>query len=425
MDLGRFNNQDSPFQSFWMGGYECADHLNVHGNRVDFLEITKHAQFIDDDYRLLQQFEIKTVREGICWSLVEKIPYEYDFRLISKMMDAADLYDIQQVWDICHFGYPSDLTPLHPHFKNRFVRLCQALVEFYLARGRSRHRLIITPINEVSFISWLGGEVAATSPFCRGKGWDVKYELMGAYIAGVKLMKEIYPDVLILSTEPLVNIVAPHFAEEEMMYKAASDHQLQYQSNDILCGRICPELGGKEEYLDLLGLNYYYTNQYTCCDYEIIPWANEFEDSRWRPLSELISEAYHRYNRPVLLSETSHPGEDRSKWISFITHECAKTLESGIPLLGICIYPIVDRPDWDNTLIWHDSGLWGAVPDLNDESERPVDEFYAATIMSCKAEIEAVKNAMLIDTEGNRFDNSSRSSPFRKLFQTISDWKFF
>jgi hypothetical protein len=30
----------------------------------------------------------------------------------------------------------------------------------------------------------------------------------------------------------------------------------------------------------------------------------------------------------------------------------------GVPLEGLCIYPVVDRPDWDDPALWHNSGLW-------------------------------------------------------------------
>src|ERR1044072_7322385 len=98
----------SPFTSFWMAGYECTDKLNAFGNRVDFLNITGHLDAIYEDYSKLKDFNISTVREGIRWSFVEKQPYKYDFSVVEHMIKAARHYNIQQVWDLCHFGYPDD-----------------------------------------------------------------------------------------------------------------------------------------------------------------------------------------------------------------------------------------------------------------------------------------------------------------------------
>src|SRR5689334_8008766 len=120
------SKKSNPFRSFWMGGFECTDKLNAFGNGVDFLELTGHLIKIEEDYQNLSVFQIKTVREGIRWSKVEKTPYVYDWSSVGKMIAAARKYGIQQVWDICHFGFPDDLTPLHPMFCRRFTALCRA-----------------------------------------------------------------------------------------------------------------------------------------------------------------------------------------------------------------------------------------------------------------------------------------------------------
>lgn len=347
----------NPFKSFWMGGYECTDQLNNRGDRVDFLKITSHLDNIREDYRNLQSFNIHTVREGIRWSQVEKRPYEYDFSTVRIMLEAGKECGMQQIWDICHFGYPDDLSPLHPHFTRRFVSLCKAFAKFYFSVN-PQETLIVTPINEVSFISWLGGDVAGTVPFCRHNGWSVKYALMRAYIAGVQAFREINPAVRILTTEPLVNMVPPINATGDQISQAAKQHEMQYQSVDMLCGKICPELGGKPEYLDILGFNFYYNNQWIAGTFDFLGWNDRVPDPRWRPLSHLLKEAYLRYDRPIALTETSHPREDRPMWIKQIAKESSKLIEDNVPFWGVCIYPIIDRPDWDNLTDWHHAGLW-------------------------------------------------------------------
>ncbi|WP_317044073.1 hypothetical protein [Hymenobacter amundsenii] len=43
-----------------------------------------------------------------------------------------------------------------------------------------------------------------------------------------------------------------------------------------------------------------------------------------------------------------------------VAQESVKALRAGVPLLGVCLYPIIDRPDWDHLTPWHHSGLWDA-----------------------------------------------------------------
>jgi hypothetical protein len=373
------NLNTNPFQSFWMGGFECTDQLNSLGNRVDLINTTQHLVRIKDDYRQLLSFGISTVREGIRWSQVEKQPYQYDFSIVKMMLEEGKASGIQQLWDICHFGYPDDLSPLHPHFTQRFVGVCSAFVNFY-RQEYPNQTLIVTPINEVSFISWLGGEAAETTPYCKGQGWPIKYALMRAYIQGIKAIKAIDPQIIIMTTEPLVNIVPPISATPEEIELAAQVHQDQFQAVDMLTGKICPELGGAPELVDILGFNFYYNNQWVVGFGEFLPWLNENPDPRWCPLSDLLTDAYMRYNKPIVLSETSHSGEDRPLWVEFIAKECRLVQEAEIPFWGICLYPIIDRPDWNDLTYWHGSGLWDEHHNTDGTSIRVLNEPYAVAL---------------------------------------------
>ncbi len=391
-----------------MGGFECTDQLNSSGDRVDFLNITHHLSRLDHDYQQLAAFGIKTVREGIRWSFVEKQPYEYDFSVVKTMLTAGKAHHIQQLWDICHFGFPADLHPLHPHFTKRFVALCCAFVKFYRCECPGQ-QLIVTPINEVSFISWLGGEVGGTAPFCTGNGWNVKYALMRAYIQAIRAMKALDPTVLILTTEPIVNIVPPLMADENDIKLAAVHHEEQFQALDILCGRICPELGGSPDLADILGFNYYYNNQWVLGFNDFLPWLNEEEDERWRPLSALLKDAYLRYGKPMALTETSHPGEDRPLWINFIAEHCKHLLTDAVPLWGVCIYPIIDRPDWDNLTQWHRSGLWDEAFNFNQTSERVLNTAYAEALLHAQ-QFLAQTNGINLNSNRDMFNYNTAAN---------------
>jgi beta-glucosidase/6-phospho-beta-glucosidase/beta-galactosidase len=354
MNRGRYNN---PFQSFWMAGYECSDKLNIHKQRVDMLNLTGHLSRLETDYNLLGHYHIKTVREGIRWSYVEFSPYKYNWTVVEQMIRCGIQSNIQQVWDICHFGFPDGLSPLDDDFTLRLVSISKSFVLLYRSISPDTE-LIITPINEVSFLSWLGGEAGGTVPYQTNNGWEVKYHLMKAFIAAVAAMRAIDPSIRILTTEPLVDMVPESPLTPENIEAARIQNEQQYQTLEMLCGNICPELGGKPEFLDILGFNFYYNNRWVINDNGFLPWVNDEEDIRWRPLSSLLQEAYMRYNRPFVITETSHSGMHRPNWISSIAEECSIVLSEGSPLWGVCLYPIIDRPDWDDLSNWHHSGLW-------------------------------------------------------------------
>ncbi len=350
----------NPFESFWMAGFECADHLNKKGVRQDMLGVTRHVELVESDYKGVAEIGISTVREGISWSQVELRPYHYSWEHVLPRVIAGRELGIQQVWDICHFGFPDDLSPLHPGLTARFESLCLAFLDFYRSYD-PLGTLIITPINEVGFLSWLGGEAGETTPYCRNYGWEVKYSLMRAYIAGVNLLKKHDSNVLILSTEPLVSIVPPKVATAEEFWEASRANEDQFQVVRMLTGDMCPELGGDPSLLDIIGYNYYYNNQWLVDMASFLPWTNEPYDSRWLALRTLLQSASTRFPYPFILSETSHPGIDRPKWLNSIADECAAVIEAQLPLLGVCLYPILDNPDWNNPSVWHHAGLWDKI----------------------------------------------------------------
>ena len=355
------------FKTFFIGGYECADIINNRGNRVDLLTDTAHDKKVEQDYALLAEAGIKTVREGIRWSFVEKQPHQYDFTEVKNRIAAAQKAGIQQLWDICHFGYPDNLMPSHPQFADRFASVCKAFTELYISC--SKDPLIITPINEISFMSWLSGDVRGTVPFAINSGGDIKYFLCKAAIKGIEAIRSIESNARIMIVEPLIRI-HPRLNQSKKEITQINDGQ--FQAMEIITGRMYPELGGKPEYMDIAGFNYYYNNQWEHCG----PTLGWRKTERRTCFSELLKDAWVRFQKPVVLTETGHFGEDRIKWIEQITDDCITAMEKGVDLLGICIYPVLDRPDWDYPEKYIPCGIWGY--DL--QRERFVDENYLASV---------------------------------------------
>lgn len=339
----------NPFKSYFMGGFECADHINRHGERVNLLKETQHHLRVDEDYALLVDLDIYTVREGICWSAVETAPNQFDFTEVLVRMRSAEKFGIQQIWDLIHFGYPDDLYPTHPKFGQRFQNLCRAFARFY--RRHSSQPLLVVPINEISFSSWHGGEDRGTVPFAINSGWDNKYHLCKAAILGIEALKEVDPECRVILVEPLVEIHGLATTDPAHLLEI---NQYQFQAMDIISGRLCPELNGKEQYLDILGFNYYWNCQWDMSDTPL-QWPDIHLQRS--PLRTLLQRAYQRYQKPIFLSETGHIGSGRVEWLNEVTDECLAVAEAGVPFWGICIYPIVDRPNWDDLTQYHNCGI--------------------------------------------------------------------
>lgn len=366
------------FTSFFMGGFECADHINRSGERVNLLKETQHDIRFYEDYKALADIGIKTVREGICWSAVESSPGVFDFSEVLNRMKAAEKLGIQQIWDLIHFGYPDDLFPTHPLFCKRFEQLCEAFALFY--KENSKQPLLVVPINEISFLSWHSGDVRGTVPFAVNSGWDMKYHLCKAAILGIKKLKNTDPECTIILVEPLVKI---HPYDDYQDVTELNKHQ--FQAMDIIAGRICPELGGSEDFLEILGFNYYWNCQWKGAG-ESLDWPDSNKDRM--PFSELLQTAYDRYKKPVIISETGHFGIGRVLWLEEITEECLIAQKNSVDLKGICIYPVTDRPDWDDLTKYCDCGIW----DLDESKTRIPHQQYIDALIKAQKSFKKEKN---------------------------------
>lgn len=342
-----------------MGGFECADHINRSGERINLVRETEHDIRIEEDYALLHAMGIKVVREGVCWSHVETTPYQFNFDTLIPHFRVAKELGLQIIWDMCHFGYPDGLIPNHPQFCERFMALCEAFAKFHA--DRSNDVLMVVPVNEISFLSWHSGDVRGTVPFAVNSGDDIKYHLCKAAIQGSKAFKNQSPNCVIFAVEPLIRI---HAADDTISHEALENiNSNQFKAMDALIGQALHELGGSRDLVDILGFNYYYNNQWDHKNGRI-HWP---ESKRKQiPFSQMLLEAYQRYQKPVVLTETGHFGHGREQFIDHITEECIQARTLGVDLRGICIYPVIDRPDWDNLYDYSNCGIW----DLNINKER-------------------------------------------------------
>jgi hypothetical protein len=117
----------------------------------------------------------------------------------------------------------------------------------------------------------------------------------------------------------------------------------QYIAYDMLSGRTAPELGGSPEWLDAVGVNFYSDNQWYL-EGGAIPLGH----SDYRPLADMLVETYRRYGRPLLITETGAEGTARPAWFHYICEEVREAVRQGVPVAGVCLYPIVSFPGWDD-----------------------------------------------------------------------------
>jgi hypothetical protein len=77
-----------------------------------------------------------------------------------------------------------------------------------------------------------------------------------------------------------------------------------------------------------------------------------------------------RYDRPVFVAETGIEGDLRVPWLRMMSHELGAARRAGVPVEGLCLYPITDYPGWDDDRHCP-TGLLGYA---GADGRRPVDQ---------------------------------------------------
>jgi hypothetical protein len=65
----------------------------------------------------------------------------------------------------------------------------------------------VTPVNEISFMAWAGGDFAYINPFAKGRGDEFKIQLIKAAIAAIESVWEVNPRSRIVQTDPVINVI--------------------------------------------------------------------------------------------------------------------------------------------------------------------------------------------------------------------------
>lgn len=333
-----------------MGGFECSTHRDASGRRLDLIASTRHDELAEADYSRLIDRNIRTCRDGLRWHLIEREPFRYDFSSVDRQIAAASTTGMEVVWDLFHYGYPDDLDIFSEYFIERFASYSRAATEYLVSKlGRS---LFICPVNEISFFSWIAGQVGRFYPCAKRSGGTLKRQLVRAAIASTREIRSVEPTARIVTTDPAIHVVptrtTPGARRAAEMYRRS-----QFEAFDMLCGRRNPELGGSDDALDIIGLNYYFHNQWHHPSRKKIPRGHEV----YRPLADILREFYQLYGKPIFISETGIEDDERPDWFRYVCEQTAIAESEGIDINGVCLYPIVNHPGWADNRHCH-NGLW-------------------------------------------------------------------
>jgi beta-glucosidase/6-phospho-beta-glucosidase/beta-galactosidase len=328
------------FDSFFQAGFECSSHRRTDGVRLDLIGATSHDRHALGDYQQCSELGLRTLRDGLRWHLIEKTSGRYDWSSWLPMLEAAEQTGMQVIWDLFHYGSPDHVDQGSPDFPKKFAEFAVAALEF--RESVTKQPPLICPLNEINFVCWAveSGYFPQVGP--KKRGW-LKRQLVTAWIAATKAIREQWPRTVVVGAEPLIH-VAPHDRRRSTMREAEQNRSGMFEAYDWILGKAEPALGGDRSQIDVIGLNYYPHNQWYWKG-PTVPMGHH----EYRPLADMLVEVAERYEKPLFLSETGAEGSGRPAWLHYVCDEVREAMRRGVQIEGICIYPVTAYPGWDNS----------------------------------------------------------------------------
>lgn len=326
--------------------------------RLDLARATGHDRFAAADYARCVEVGLATIRDGLRWHRIETASGRYDWSSWLPMVEAAEKAGARVVWDLFHYGLPDFYDPASAAF-------APALADFAAAAADQHRRATGRPLdhciaNEISFFCYSAG----AGDFRLAQPTDpvrLKRSLVSAAIAAADRLDSVGAGRR-LWAEPLIH-VAPLDRRPETAAMATAVTAAQYEVTDMLAGLVAPELGGRPDRLGTIGVNYYPHNQWYAGAGTIPLGHHEF-----RALSAMLNEVWERYRRPIMIAETGAEGAGRVAWLHYVCDEVRTAMARGVPIEGICLYPITAYPGWSNSRHC-EAGLFGEAD--ADGTRRP------------------------------------------------------
>lgn len=352
----------------WMTGFECSTFPQTG---MDELALTQHDRFWGSDIVRARDAGCRVVRYGIRWHVVNPRPHQWDWSSVDGPMELMRHLDMEPIVDLFHFGVPEwlgtgVLTSIFPDFQ---AELCREFARRYpWVRW-------YTPTNEPYIMAQFGGETGAWYPYGQGSRTFVqaiRNVARGLCEGWGEIVRE-RPDARMMVSDTCEYHHAP---DERAAEHAAFLNERRFLMHDLYGGRLGDDhamrpfllehgmderdLWWFEEHpapLDVVGLDHYPHSEHA---YRIGSRGELVDETQPLELQlgpgELARQYHARFGRPVLFAETGAPGDDATKiaWLERVVDATRSARESGVPVIGITWWGLIDQVDWGSGLRRHD-----------------------------------------------------------------------
>ncbi len=337
----------------------------------------------DKDIALLKQLGVNHYRYGVEWARVEPQPGVYNEEAIAHyvtMAKKARAAGIEPVVCLWHFTFPSWLTNLgrpgkshwlHPEMDARWRAYVRRMVSALKPYVR-----VFAPQNEpngmlpLAYVAnyWPPGALADTVGY--------KHAMRAAiaqFREAAAIIKQERPDALVMSVQAL-----PYWKRHYLWDPTAAIYNIGR--------RVCfDHLDGIHEVCDLIGFNYYYSQNATFADLFYAgrgEKASNYTQMGWiidpESFYNLIMEVRRRYGKPMVIAENGIGTLNEQKKIKYYRdhiNQMRRAMANGADVRGYFAWTLVDNYEWHEGYKAN-FGLSTMNPQTKDRTLEPSGIFY-------------------------------------------------
>lgn len=386
------------------GGFECTV-LRTRSGWRDQLRETGHYTRTDD-LDAAAALGLRTIRYPVLFEHVSpNRPDECDWSWHDERLAHLRRLGIAPIAGLIHHGGG-------PHYTNLLDPNFPVLVAAHAERTARRYPWIEswTPINEPLTTARFSGLYGHWFPYKNDLASCLRMvaNQCRAVLLSMRAIRQVVPNARLMQTEDLGRT----FSTPLLDYQAAHENERRWLSLDLLTGRLTPDHGWWQRFLDagvpeahlmdfltgdlapmVIGLNYYITSE-RFLDHRSDLYPEHFQGGNDRdryadieavrvPLSAdqatgweaRLLEAWNRYGPIPLAVTEAHIGwcavEEQVRWLTQAWHTVVDLRGRGVDLRAVTIWALCGLVDWNSLLTRRDGHYEPGAFNVRHPSGKP------------------------------------------------------
>ena len=334
-----------------------------HGrHRIDELALIDHYRRWREDFALVEELGVRTLRYGVPLYKVWSGHGSYDWEFSDLVFAELRARRIIPIADLCHFGVPDWIGDFqNPDFPELFACYAGAFAERY------PWVQLYTPVNEMfvcatfsAAYGWWNEQLTTDRGFVTALKHIVK-----ANVLAMHAILSVRSDAIFIQSES-----TEYFHAENPAALGAAEilNERRFLSLDLNYGRcvnsemyrllmdngMCPEEYDffMQRHLKshcIMGNDYYETNEHN-----VSAEGKTTSSGEIFGYNEITRQYYERYRLPVMHTETNtcegKRGDEAVRWLRKEWANVLRVRNSGMPIVGFTWSSLIDQVDWDVAL---------------------------------------------------------------------------